>query len=173
MKRKIFVIIIIAIFFGTSYIPLVKSINNSIDRNPLVTKEITTEKTYYNVSFYSGGGFNYIFNFFPRFILNVKIDGDHSFMILKKMLITDYDGIEIEGKDREISCTYQKEINNPYFDGYTYINEDSYFGEHTITITNFEGKITIREETGSTEIPFKNDMFIMKGKAEKVVVSKL
>jgi len=94
-------------------------------------------------------------------------------MILKKMLISNYDGIEIEGKDKKISCSYQKEINNRYFDGYTYINEDSYFGQHTITITNFDGKITIREEEGSTEIPFKNDMFIISGRAERVVVSQL
>jgi len=38
MKRKIVVIIVIAIFFGVSYIPLVKSIDTSINRNPLVTK---------------------------------------------------------------------------------------------------------------------------------------
>ena len=163
-KISIITLVILSCFI---FIPIVNSVNIPINNN---FKYVSNDKTYYDVSFSSGGRFKYIFDFFPTIITNLKIEGDHSSMILKKLLLFDYDGIEIEGKDSKITCFYPKKINNPYFDAYTYIDGDSYFGEHNIVIYGFEGKITIREETVSTEISFKNDFFIINGTAEQVII---
>jgi len=170
MNRKIFVSTTIAILFGLLFVPIGSCLDISFLNEIKDTECTSVEKTYYDVSFSSSGRFKYIFNFFPTFILNVNIEGEHSSMLISKIFSADYDGIEIEGTDSKISCSYPAEINNPYFDAITYIDGDSYFGEHKITVYGFDGKVTIREESGSTEVPFRNDFFILNGKADRVVI---